>query len=102
MLIVFSIGIGAGYGMTFLATSVLLSNYYGRLPYLEIFSVANLISTLACFGPLVAGRVKDELGSFTGAFLLVAIIPLIIAFAVTLMRPPVKGQLFSRKASSGI
>lgn len=102
MLIVFSIGVGAGYGMTFLATSVLLSNYYGRLPYLEIFSVANLISTLACFGPLVAGRLKDQVGSFTGAFLLVAIIPLIIALTVIFMRPPVKGRLFNSKVSSGV
>lgn len=102
MLIVFSIGVGAGYGMTFLATSVLLSNYYGRSPYLEIFSVANLISTLACFGPVVAGRLKDEFGSFTGAFLLATIIPLIIAVAVSFMRPPVKGQQFGRKIPSGI
>jgi len=34
--------------------------------------------------------------------LLVAIIPLIIALAVTFMRPPVKGTLFSRKVSSGV
>jgi MFS family permease len=95
MLIIFAIGVGAGYGTTFLATSVLLSNYFGRGPYLEIFSVVNLISTLACFGPLYAGRMKDELGSFTGVFLLVAIIPLIIALAIRFLKPPVKQQEFS-------
>ena len=34
--------------MTFLASSVLLANYFGRGPYLELFSVVNLISTFAC------------------------------------------------------
>ncbi|SFU73997.1 MFS transporter [Pseudoduganella namucuonensis] len=95
MLIIFAIGVGAGYGAAFLATSVLLSNYFGRGPYLEIFSAVNLISTLACFGPLLAGRMKDDLGSFSGVFLLVAIIPMMIVLAIRCLKPPVKQQEFS-------
>lgn len=102
MLIIFAIGVGAGYGTTFLATSVLLSNYFGRGPYLEIFSVVNLISTLACFGPLFAGWMKDDLGNFTGVFLLVAAIPLIVALAIRFLKPPVVQQAFSPNLSTSV
>jgi len=88
MLVIFTIGIGVGYGMTFLATSVLLSNYYGRGPYLELFSVMNLISTLACFSPFFAGAVKDAAGSFMPAFLAVSAIPVVVLIATLAMRPP--------------
>lgn len=102
MLIIFVVGVGAGYGTTFLATSVLLSNYFGRGPYLEIFSVVNLISTLACFGPLYAGSMKDKLGSFSGVFLLVAIIPLIVAVVIRFLKPPMTRQPFSAKLSANV
>lgn len=88
MLMLFTVGIGVGYGMTFLATSILLTNYYGRAPYLELFSVMSLISTIACFGPLVAGIIKDSMGSFSPAFLLYAIIPFVILIVVIFMKHP--------------
>ncbi|MDH1866521.1 MFS transporter [Pseudomonas chengduensis] len=88
MLMIFTVGIGIGYGMTFLATSVLLSNYYGRGPYLELFSVMNLISTLACFSPFFAGAVKDSAGSFMPAFIAISIIPVLVLLATLAMRPP--------------
>src|SRR5471032_405402 len=87
-LLVFCGGIGIGYGMTFLATSVMLSNYFGRGPYLELFSVMNLISTLACFSPLLAGAIKDSTGSFTTAFLSIVIVPMLVLLATLAMRPP--------------
>ncbi|QJI37102.1 MFS transporter [Pseudomonas sp. ADAK13] len=87
-LLVFCGGIGIGYGMTFLATSVMLSNYFGRGPYLELFSVMNLISTLACFSPLLAGAIKDSTGSFTTAFLSIVIVPVLVLLAILAMRPP--------------
>ncbi|EOS95943.1 MFS transporter [Erwinia tracheiphila] len=71
ILFLFTLGIGAGSGMIFLASGVLLTDYFGRQPYLELFSVMNLISTVACFGPLLAGIIKDISGSFTTAFMLV-------------------------------
>ena len=46
-LIVYAFGIGAGYGVTFLASCVLLMNYYGRGPYLELFSVMNFTAAIA-------------------------------------------------------
>lgn len=88
-LILFTICVGIGYGMTFLASSILLANYFGRSPYLELFSVMNLISTLACLAPFFAGAIKDISGSFTPAFLILTI-PVLLILAVTLfMKPPI-------------
>jgi MFS family permease len=88
MLILFAAGIGIGYGLTFVTTSVLLSNYFGRGPYLALFSIINLISATACFGPVLGGAMKDRLGSFSSVFLLYALVPVIVLLAAALMRPP--------------
>lgn len=98
-LILFTAGIGIGYGMTFLATSILLSNYFGRGPYLELFSVMNLISTLACFSPFLAGAIKDGTGSFSLAFLIIAIVPTLVLLATLAMRPPRLAQASSAQAA---
>lgn len=87
-LILFTVCVGIGYGMTFLASSILLANYFGHSPYLELFSVMNLISTLACLAPFFAGAIKDISGSFTPAFLILTV-PVLLILAVTLfMKPP--------------
>ena len=90
ILMVYAAGIGIGYGATFLATSVLLMNYFGRGPYLELFSMVNVAATLASFGPFFGGYVRDTTGSFVPAFLLFAIVPAVVGGAVLLMRPPVR------------
>lgn len=88
-LILFVLCVGIGYGMTFLASSVLLSNYFGRGPYLELFSVVNLISTVACIAPFIAGAVKDYTDSFTPAFLIIAAPVIVILMFTLMMKPPV-------------
>ncbi len=88
-LMLFTLCVGIGYGMTFLASSVLLANYFGRAPYLELFSVMNLISTLACLAPFFAGAIKDISGSFTPAFLILTIPVLVILVITLFMRPPI-------------
>ncbi|MCX8956939.1 MFS transporter [Erwinia psidii] len=89
-LFLFTVGIGVGSGIIFLASSVLLTEYYGRQPYLELFSVMNLISTIACFGPLLAGMIKDIGGTFSSAFLIYAVVPLVIFLLVIPMKRPQK------------
>lgn len=88
VMLIYAVGIGFGYGATFLASSVLLNNYFGRKPYLELFSIMNLASTLASFGPFVGGYLRDTTGSFVPAFLVFAIAPAVILVATIAMRPP--------------
>jgi MFS transporter, OFA family, oxalate/formate antiporter len=80
--------VGAGYGLNYLAATVLLLNYYGRARNLELFSTVCLISTLASVGPLMAGALKDGSGSFAPAFLIIAGVTAAVLLAVFLMRPP--------------
>ena len=98
-LTVFVLGIGLGYGVTFLCTSVLLMNYYGRGPYLELFSYMNVGSTIASCAPLIGGLIRDGFGSFVPAFLLIAAIPFLVLIAVIFMRPPRLSENTEEEAS---
>ena len=84
----YAVAVGAGYGLNYLAATVLLLNYYGRERNLELFSTTCLISTLASAGPLLAGRLKDSTGGFGPAFMIIAAITAAVLVAVALMRPP--------------
>ncbi len=85
---VYAVAVGAGYGLNYLAATVLLLNYYGRERNLELFSTTCLISTLASAGPLMAGMLKDDTGGFSPAFLIIAAITAAVLVAVAVMRPP--------------
>lgn len=88
MMLVYAAGIGIGYGLTFFASTILLLDYFGRGPYLELFSIVNLISTVGSVAPALAGYTRDAQGSFTPFFAAVALgIGLVLA-AVLVMRPP--------------
>ena len=43
MMLVYAAGIGIGYGLTLFSATILLLDYFGRGPYLELFSTVNLI-----------------------------------------------------------
>jgi MFS transporter, OFA family, oxalate/formate antiporter len=84
----YAAAVGAGYGLNYLAATVLLLNYFGRGKNLELFSTMCLISTVAALGPVLAGRIKDMSGDFAPAFWVIAAITTVTLVAVTAMRPP--------------
>jgi OFA family oxalate/formate antiporter-like MFS transporter len=102
MLLLFAAGIGIGYGLTFVTTSVLLSNYFGRGPYLPLFSIINLISTTACFGPVLGGAMKDKLGNFSTVFLVYTLLPLLVLAAAAFMRPPRRAPVQAMEAAEAL
>ena len=87
-LIFFAIGEGFGFGMCFLATALLLLNYFGEKDNPEILGTMNFITTAAMAGPVIAGYLGDKVGGFSIAFQLNAALLLIIIIAVALMKPP--------------
>ena len=73
-MLVYAVGIGVGYGLTFFASTILLLDYFGRGPNLELFAAVNLISTVGAGGPAFAGFVADHTGSFVPAFTILAVL----------------------------
>jgi len=88
MMVVYVLGIGVGYGVSYLGTAVLLLNYFGRRRNLELFSLMCLVSTLASAGPFVGGLVHDRTGGFGPALWGFAAVAAVVLAAVALMRPP--------------
>ena len=88
LMIVYAVGVGAGYGLTFFASTILLLEYFGRAPNLELFAAVNLISTIGAAGPAFAGFVSDRAGSFVPAFAILDVLVLCVLVAVAPMHAP--------------
>ncbi len=88
LMLVYATGIGVGYGLTFFASTILLLNYFGRTPNLELFAIVNLIATVGSGGPAFAGFVADHTGSFVPAFTILEGLVLLVLIAVAFMHRP--------------
>jgi MFS transporter, OFA family, oxalate/formate antiporter len=88
MMLVYAAGIGIGYGLTLFSATILLLDYFGRGPYLELFSTVNLISTVGAAAPTLAGLTRDQTGSFTPFFVVLALLVALVMLAVLTMRAP--------------
>jgi MFS family permease len=88
LMLVYAAGIGIGYGLTFFAATILLLDYFGRGPYLELFATVNLIATVGAVAPTLAGLTRDHTGSFTPFFVGLSVLVILVMLAVILMRAP--------------
>jgi MFS family permease len=90
MLLVYAVGIGVGFGLAFFASTILLLDYFGRRPYLELFAMVNLISTSAAVAPTLAGLTRDVTGGFMPFFVTLSLLIGALLLTVMMMRPPRK------------
>jgi len=88
MMLVYAAGIGIGYGLTLFAATILLLDYFGRGPYLELYSTVNLISTIGAVAPTLAGVTRDQTGGFALFFVGLALAVAVVVLAAVLMHPP--------------
>ncbi|MGZ5925544.1 MAG: MFS transporter [Rhizomicrobium sp.] len=88
LMLLYALGVGVGYGLTFFASTILLLDYFGRGPNLELFAAINLISTVGAGGPAFAGFVADHTGSFVPAFTILEVLVAMVLVAVIVMRRP--------------
>ena len=88
LLLTYALGMGIGFGLTFLASTMMLFNCFGKRPNLELYSIMCLISTSAALGPAVGGWARDAFGGFTPLFLLCGGSTLVMLVAIAFMRPP--------------
>jgi MFS family permease len=88
MMLLYALGSGLGFGLTALAVTVLVLNYFGRQHNLEIFSLTCLIGGVSALGPTLGGFLRDHTGSFGSTFQLYAAVIAVVFVAAVLMRPP--------------
>ncbi|HEX7760084.1 MAG TPA: MFS transporter [Caulobacteraceae bacterium] len=88
---VFALGLGVGFGLSFVSSTMLLLRYFGPRPYLELYSVMCLLSTAAALGPAYGGHVRDVLGSFSEVFWACSIITAVMLVATIFLKPPRPG-----------
>jgi MFS family permease len=90
MMLLYAAGIGIGFGLANFAATILLLDYFGRGPYLELFSAVNLIGTIGAVAPTLAGIARDRIGTFTPFLIGLAVLVALVMLAVTMMHPPHK------------
>ena len=86
--------VGVGYGLSSLATPLLLLTWFGRRRNLDLMSIMCLVSTLAAVGPWLGGLVKDQSGAFAPAFAVFGLVSLLalIGLVVTLEPQSLAGR----------
>ena len=80
---------GTGWGLSYVAATVVLLDYFGLTTGSKILSIVWLLTTVAAAGPLVAGMIADHYGTFAPIFDLYAGMLLILAVPIFMMREPV-------------
>ncbi len=88
MMLLYAAGIGIGFGLANFAATILLLDYFGRGPYLELFAAVNLIGTTGAVAPTLAGLARDRIGAFTPFLVGLAALVALVMLTVTMMRPP--------------
>ncbi len=79
---------GLGWGLAYVAGTVVLLDYFGRGTGSRILSVVWLVTTVAAAGPVGAGAIADHTGSFSPIFLIYAGALAILAVPIWMMRQP--------------
>ena len=90
LMLVYALGVGLGFGLSFIAPTILLLQYFGKKANLELFSIMCLLSTVAAAGPAVGGWARDTWGSFTAMFAICTVITVAMLIATVFLKPPVR------------
>ena len=88
LIALYAIGDGYSFGIVTFASAILLLNYYGAKNNAAILGVMNLISTLAMVGPILAGRIGEQVSGFSVVFLGLAFMIMAAFILVVLMPAP--------------
>jgi MFS family permease len=90
LMLVYAVGVGIGCGLSFIASTMVLFNYFGKKANLELYSIMCLISTSAALGPAFGGWARDLSGSFSGMLILCAAVTFAMLVATIFLAPPVR------------
>ena len=85
----YALGVGIGVGLMHIASTLLLLQYFGRRPNLELYSIMCLISTSAALGPAFGGWMRDRFGDFVLTFEGCTVAALALLVAMAFIKRPV-------------
>jgi MFS family permease len=88
VMLLYAVGSGLGFGLTGLAVTMLLLNYFGRRDNLEIFARTCLVGVFSALGPTLGGQLRDLTGSFGSTFQIYAGVIAVVFVGVAFMGPP--------------
>ncbi|MDB5395854.1 MAG: transporter [Rhodospirillales bacterium] len=80
---------GMGWGLTYVAGTVVLLDYFGGPVGSRILSIVWLLVSVAAAGPAAAGMIADRYGTFSPIFVVYAVMLTALSIPIFLMRRPV-------------
>lgn len=89
MAYLFILAFGIGWGVAYVAATVVLLNYFGTAIGSRILAIVWLLTTVAAAGPVVAGAIDDHFGTFSPIFEAFAVMQLLLALPLARLRQPV-------------
>lgn len=88
--VLWAIIFGVAAGMRNVIEVLLLANYFGRASLGAIKGFTAPFRMISPFGPVLAGLIRDETGSYTGAFVLFASVAVLMLLLMVFAAQPVK------------
>src|SRR5207248_1500454 len=83
-----AIAFGTGWGLSYVAGTVLLIEFFGRDIGSQLLSCVWFIVSVAAFGPLAAGFFGDNYGTFAPIYVIYGAMMAVLAFPILVMRRP--------------
>jgi MFS family permease len=80
---------GTGWGLSYVAGTVVLLEYFGRDIGSQLLSFVWFIVSVAAAGPIAAGLIADNYGTFAPIYVLYGGMMMILSIPIFLMRPPI-------------
>jgi MFS family permease len=91
------VAFGTGWGLSYVAGTVVLLDYFGHVTGSKILSFVWFIVSFAALGPPAAGLIADNYGTFAPIFVIYTVLLVFLAIPIFAMRPPHNPALPSRE-----
>lgn len=87
-LAIFILSLGLGIGIIYVASAMLLLEYFGKRHNLELYATMCLLSTAAALGPWLGGHLHDSMGGFRSIFLILGACGAALSVVLMAMKAP--------------